>query len=129
MRSVARAKQLFVAGGKRPRRVPFGIFCGLRLNLDLHHETQIYLGLWEHETHDLIRMAARRCSWVIDVGAGKGELCIYFLKRSLVESVLACEPNEYETDLFKANLLLNGYSDTDRIGIFNKLVGTASGAG
>jgi len=124
IRPISHVKQLFVRKGRRPHKVPCGLFRGLTLLLDLQTQTQLYLGLWERETHKYIKEAARTCEWVVDVGAGKGELCLYFLKSSKAARIWAFEPQTAETDIFWRNLALNGEQDTARITISNKFVGT-----
>lgn len=124
IRPLSWAKRHVVKKGKQPYKVPTGLFRGLILQLDLQNETQIYLGLWEHETHKFIRTAARTCAWVIDVGAGKGELCLYFLRNSQAERILAFEPQIAESGIILRNLSLNGEQSNQRIAIANDFVGT-----
>lgn len=124
IRPLSWLKQWFVKKGRLPYRVPCGLFRDLRLHLDLRGETQIYLGFWERETYTYIRNAARRCEWVIDVGAGKGELCLYFLKHSRAEPILAFEPQSAETHLIRDNIALNGELSSHRVVVENKFVGT-----
>ena len=100
-RPLSWAKTLLVRPGRRPKRLFVGLFKGLRLNLDMAYETMIYLGLWETETHSYIRTASGRCSWLVDVGAGKGELCAYFAVQPNISRVIACEPDAAEIDVMK----------------------------
>jgi hypothetical protein len=83
-------KKVVVASGSVPRTIPFGPFKGLCLNIDLASQTQSYFGLWEFETHPYIRAALKEVNWLIDVGAGFGELCILFRKNFC--RVVAVEP-------------------------------------
>jgi len=97
----------------------------LVLNLDLQHETQVYLGLWERETYEYINSISYTCRWMIDVGAGTGELCLFFLKNSQAEKIIAVEPQTSEIDILKSNLILNQEQSSKRIIVLAKCVGTA----
>jgi RNA recognition motif-containing protein len=123
-RPVSALKKIVVPSGSRPRTVPFGPFKGLRLNLDLSSQTQFYFGLWEFETYPYIQAALRESNWLIDVGAGFGELCILFRKKKLRRAI-AVEPDARCLSLLRSNLALNGLSDSD-VQIVPKYVGASS---
>lgn len=120
-------KRYLIKSGKKPVRVPIGLFRGLILELDLQSEMQIYLGLWEQETHSIIRRAANRCKWAVDIGAGKGELCLYLLRNSSVSAVVAADPNPTDAGTFAKNLRLNALSDDHRLTLHQCTVGTRFG--
>lgn len=101
VRPLAWIERRLVRKGRRPYKIPVGLFKGLALNLDLQHQTQVYLGLWERETYGYLRRAAEECEWMVDIGAGHGELCLFFLKRSGARRVIAFEPQEPETGFIK----------------------------
>ena len=115
--------------GARPRRVPFGLFRGLVLELDLRCQSQIYLGLFERETYRWIRRALRQCAWAIDVGAANGELSVCMLRASRAEHVFAFEPQPAELATLRRNLAYNGCSDDNRLVVVEKLAGRADEAG
>ena len=122
LRPLSVIKRAVVKGGKRPVRVPFGLFKGLTLDLDLAGEMQKYLGLWEAETHNFIRAAAGRCRWAVDVGAGSGELAVFLLRRSGSEAVHAFEPQESEVARLRVNLALNGLENDPRMVVHREAV-------
>jgi precorrin-6B methylase 2 len=122
-RPVSVLKKIVVPSGSRPRTIPFGLFKGLRLNIDLTSQTQFYFGLWEFETHPYIHAALKESNWLIDVGAGLGELCILF-RRNLCHAI-AIEPDSACLSLIRSNLALNGLSDSD-VEIVPKYVGAVS---
>jgi Methyltransferase FkbM domain len=122
-RPVSVLKNIVVPSGSRPRTIPFGPFKGLRLNIDLASQMQVYFGLWEFETYPYIHAALKESSWFIDVGAGFGELCILF-RKNLCHAV-AIEPDPTCLSLLHSNLVLNGLSDSD-VEIVPKYVGTVS---
>jgi hypothetical protein len=72
----------------RVRFVLFGLFKGLQFEINLRFQTQLYLGLWERETYSAIRRAAQSAEWFVDVGAGKGELCVFFARLQRIRRVL-----------------------------------------
>ena len=102
-----------------------GTYAGLTLHLDLATETQIYLSLWERETHCFIRSVLSRCRWLIDIGAAKGELSILLATQPNVKKVIACEPLRSEIDLLRVNMKLNEGALKAPIDILQKYVGTA----
>ena len=96
LRPLSAVKQLVVGNkGRRPYKVYFGLFRNLVLNLDLQHQTQVYFGLYERETYKYINRISDNCKWVIDIGAGTGELCLYFLKNSQAEKIIGVEPSDF----------------------------------
>jgi hypothetical protein len=124
-RPLSLLKSAFVRPGRKPRHIPWGLYSGLTLDLDLTIETQIYLGLWERETYPWLRSALPRCRWLIDVGAAKGELSILLATRPGVTRVVACEPLAREVDILRANMRLNATVLKAPIDIVQKFVSTA----
>src|SRR5262245_50733883 len=76
--------------GPRVVTIPFGLYRGLRLNIDFQFQLQFYLGLYEPETNRAIRSVLHRAQWMIDIGAGHGELSILFKRAGA--TVVAVEP-------------------------------------
>ena len=122
----ASIKRRLVRTGRNPRRVPVGLYRGLILSLDLAHQSQIYVGLSEAETHKLIRAAAAHSQWMIDVGAGQGELSIYFAASSPSAKVFAIEPQACEVEILNQNVALNRQRVDDKIVVLQKYVGRAA---
>jgi hypothetical protein len=83
---------------------------------------QIYLGLWERETHKYIKCRRRNVHWFIDVGAGSGELCLVF-KKAGTKTVVAAEPASSEVALLHQNFLVNGLDPSELLTI-TKCIGT-----
>ena len=71
----------------RVRLVSFGLFKGLRFEINLRSQAQLYLGLLERETYRAIRRAAQTAEWFVDIGAGKGELCAFFVTLQRIKRV------------------------------------------
>jgi len=113
--------------GARKRVCLTGLLKGLELELDLNYQAQVWLGLCERETYGVIKKTAQRCEWFVDIGAGKGELVVYFLKRTSANKVIAVEPQRSENEIMLRNLKYNGLDSDRRLVIVDKCVGTASG--
>jgi Methyltransferase FkbM domain len=123
---MAAVKDRLLSGERRSRRVPVGLYRNIILDLDLKSQSQVYCGLWERETHGFIRRAATKADWVIDVGAGRGELCLYFLVHRPVTRIVAIEPNASEIRALEKNLQLNRFSSKD-LSVFQKFASTIRG--
>jgi len=104
-------------------RVAGGLFKGITLELDLQHQTQFYFGLYETETFSVIKKGALRAEWAVDVGAGAGELSLYFLCQRGCRKIYAFEPQATEVELFERNVLLNGFQSDPRLQILDKFAG------
>jgi len=115
-------KQRVVPAGQRRVTIPFGVFRGLVFNIDFRSQTQFYLGLWEFETHPCIRYALKRAQWMIDAGAGHGELCVLFGRNAC--PAIAIEPDTTALSVLYANMSLNGLSGSN-ISVLPKYVGTS----
>lgn len=118
----------FLPRGRHPRTIRQGFFRGIRLHLDLQCEMLVYAGLYEKETFADMQRMARGCRGFIDLGAGKGELSIYFLRQPDIERVVAAEPAETERALFDANLALNFLQSDPRLQMHAGFAGEGSGA-
>ena len=116
-------KNHLVKNQRLPYEIIFGIYKGLKFNINLQNESQIYFGLWERETYPYIKKSLNNCNWMIDVGAGKGELCIYFQLNSHAKTIYAFEPQLTEIDIFNMNIELNHINDNN-INISQHFVGT-----
>ena len=122
---VSRIKSMLVSDSSRVRKVPVGLYKGLRLDINLRSETQLFLGFWERETHWAIRRAATKAKWFIDVGAGKGELCVFFARLKHVKRIIAIEPNHASACGLIVNLTYNNIA-SNRVEVFEKFAGTTN---
>jgi hypothetical protein len=112
--------------GRKLRTIPLGLFKHLRLEIDFRTQTQLFLGLYETEIASFCRDAARRCGWMIDVGAGAGELALYFMRVNGPGTVFAFEPRDDARGAFLRNIAANGSSSSD-ITLSASFVGQAEG--
>jgi len=128
-RPLSALKAALVAHGPRPRRVPIGLYAGLTLEIDLASQTQLYLGLWERETHPFLRRAIATSRWLVDVGAGSGELVLAFLRDRPGGRAWAIEPSEAGRRAIERNLALNPDLPAANLTIVSELAGEREGPG
>jgi predicted RNA methylase len=121
-RILSRLKNLVVRPGVRAVRVPFGLYEGLVLELDLQSQMQVYLGLWEAEIGKVLLAELKTARFLIDVGAGGGELAALFARQAQVSIVHAVEPVLSEVARLRRNLGLNGL-DEGKVRVVTKLIG------
>ena len=127
MRALSLLKNALVPAERKPHRVMFGLYKDITLDLDLRSQTQMLFGLWERETYAFVSAAGANVRWVIDIGAGSGEMSLYFLRQARPIEIIACEPNPSEVDAFRHHLALNGLAP-DACRIINSGVGSGERA-
>jgi len=116
------SKKFILPPGAKVRTVQAGIFKGIKLEIDFATQTQLYLGMYETEIFSFCRAAVARSKWMIDVGAGAGELALYFMKEHGPKTVVAFEPLDVSRNAFVRNLANNGWSN-DSIKIYSDFAG------
>jgi SAM-dependent methyltransferase len=104
-RPVNHLKRILMPTGRHPRKVLFGPFRGLVLNLDFQTQSQLYWGLYEKELNYYIRLALSKSHWIIDIGAGAGELSLLFAKNG--KEFFAIEASADEIQNINFNAMLN----------------------
>ncbi len=122
-RLVSRMKSIVVPAGRKPRTVLLGPSRGIRMELDLRHQTQLCLGLYEREILGWIKRLGQQSRTMVDVGSGEGIYPLYFLAKTRVERVFAFEPQDEARALFRRNLDLNGFGDDSRLRLSASPVG------
>jgi hypothetical protein len=127
-RLLSRAKSFLLPARKRTYRACFGLYAGLLFDASLRENLQLLLGLWERETYSYIDIARKRCEWVVDVGAGDGELVLFLIKQSPAKTIIAVEPRPDGRKNILRNLALNSV-DSSRVLIENQLVGLDTNEG
>lgn len=125
MKNLSILKNYLVPDNKKDRIVLFGIYSGLKLEINLRDKLQVYLGLWERETYPYIKKNLKNTEWFIDVGSGDGELCLLFLKKSGVSVIYAFDPLVECTDQMIKDLKVNSLSNDSRLNISNMYVGNS----
>jgi hypothetical protein len=97
------------------------------MELSLHHQSQIYLGLFEREVHTWLERLSRGIHTAIDIGAASGEYTLFFLTRTNAEKVLAFEPDAESLPLLQENLRLNSLGKSGRLEVSAAMVGESDG--
>jgi hypothetical protein len=98
-------KSVLLSDKEKVGTIRLGVFRGVKTIASPSKSVQIRLGLWEQETYRYIRRAAHEASWVIDIGAGSGELSIFFDSRTTAEPIIAVEA--WDARFLRRNIELN----------------------
>ena len=122
MRLLSSVKQKLVPAGIAPRVIQSGPFRGLKMELDLRGQTQVYLGLFEREVHPWVTELSRGIHTAIDIGSAQGEYLLYFLSRTPAKQVLGFEPDESCWPALRRNLALNALTDDPRLSLSNQFI-------
>ena len=77
------------------------------MELDLRHQTQLFLGLHERELYRALWRLAPLARGAVDVGAAEGEYTLFFLARTRAETVIAVEPSALLTSILLRNVTAN----------------------
>jgi hypothetical protein len=121
-------KNRMVPDTRKPRTIVTGAFQGIKLDLSLRNQFQLYAGLYERELYPWLRRLTKGAVTAVDLGASYGEFTLYFLKAG-VETVYAFEPDAECFGLFEKNLRLNAYFDPARVILSSKRIGAADSEG
>jgi hypothetical protein len=111
-------KSAMLSDQEKVGTIRLGVFRGVRTVARPTDSVQIRLGLWEQETYRYIRRAAHDAAWVIDIGAGSGELSIFFDLKTMAEPIIAVEA--WDVRLLRRNIELNR---SRRIEVLEKYLG------
>jgi hypothetical protein len=125
-RALSFVKRKFVSNERVPRTIVSGPFRGIRMNLDLSYQTQLYLGLFERETHQWLKRLSKGITTGIDIGAADGEYTLFLLKNTRALKIYTFEPNPIMASRLNSNLRLNHEAGLKRLQISQKLVGRSS---
>lgn len=120
-------KKRLLPAGPKPRRIRTGAFRGLTMNLDLHTQTQVWLGLAEREVFPYLARFLEHAVTALDVGAAEGEYTLAFLARPGVRRVYAFDPAPWFPAACMANLALNGLDRDPRVTLVPCFVGDRDG--
>lgn len=93
--------------------------------LNLKHQTQIVLGLYEREIFGTLRHLTRDLAGAADVGAAEGLYTLFFALRTRASRIYTFEPDDASREIMTTNLSLNGVQAEGRIIVSNKRVGSS----
>lgn len=122
IRILSKIKKKLVPGGKKRRTILGGLFGGIRMELDLSNQTQLYVGLFERETHKWFRQFSKNIRTAIDIGAAYGEHTLFFLLKTRAEKVFSFEPEEEMRNHLLRNIQMNGGASKERLVLLSQLV-------
>jgi predicted RNA methylase len=105
--------------------VAFGPLKGLVFDVNLQHQMQFILGLYEAELHPWLLRFTRDIETFVDVGAAYGSLTVFGAAKTPATQVLAFEPDATAYRKIKSNLALNGLP-LDETSTFQCMVSDAS---
>src|SRR5438552_1183544 len=125
MRLLTSVKGLFVSPQHKPYRILTGPFQGIVMGLSLQSQMQIYLGLFEKETHPWLKRLSQGIATAVDIGVAHGEHTLFFLLKTKAARILAFEPDSGCVPFLRENLKLNSVDQSKRLEISHKFVGTS----
>lgn len=125
-RVLSRIKSVFVSRGRKARKIKFGVFRDIVMDLDLSCQAQLFLGLFEREVYPYLRRLSQGIRTAVDIGAGEGEYTLYFLLKTPVWNVLSFEPSDLSRRRIMANLRLNNLEDDGRLKLSSEFVGMSN---
>jgi methyltransferase FkbM-like protein len=99
-----------------------GPYKGIKIFASPINNQQLRFGLYEREIHPYLIRAARSARWCIDIGAGFGELSLFFYLRANATPVFAVEP--WTPNILSKNLAIN---DAREIISISQYLGTKYG--
>jgi hypothetical protein len=123
MKLVSDLKNLIVSPERKPRKILAGPFRDIVMGLSLRSQTQVYLGLFEKETHPWLNRLSKGIATAIDIGAAHGEYTLYFLTKTKATKVFAFEPDLSLFPYLHENLRLNALDQSQRLEISSKFLG------
>jgi hypothetical protein len=127
MSVAGKIKNLIVPTGRKPRIVMAGPFRGLRLNLDLRVQSQVYTGLFEREVYSGLTSLSQGIRCAVDIGAADGEFTLFFLMKTAAERVITFEPDPRMQECLMGNMRLNAMESNGRWMLSRKYLGSSGG--
>lgn len=118
-----------VPAGSHPRAIRLGPARGIKMNLDLRHRTQLYLGLYERELYAPLTAQLREAEVAVDIGAHDGFYSLIFTKNKNISDIFCIEASASYLDQLRSNLELNGLQHDPRIHLLQSYVSYGSEQG
>ena len=91
------------------------MYAGLKLEIDPECEANLFFGLYERETYPWLRKAVTKARSAVDVGAGNGEMTVWFLSRENLAKVHASAPDRQRKAKFERNIRANNFKTDGRL--------------
>lgn len=129
MQLISQLKRCVLPAGSKARTILSGPYQGIRVNIDLHNNAQLWFGTFEYELAPWLNRFAAGIRSGVDVGAAHGEYTLFMLDKTQASKIYAFEPDQDCFSAFRANLVLNGYHDSSRLTLMVAPAGDNSAAG
>jgi hypothetical protein len=120
-----RLKTAVLPKGRTIRTLPLGIAKGIRMEIDFAHQTQLYLGLYEHELNKHLRRLAVPGAPAFDVGGADGYDALV-IARLTGARVVTVERSDAAMERLRRNLAANPWADVDAV--HTSVAATSDGA-
>jgi precorrin-6B methylase 2 len=118
-------RRLFLKPGLRPHTVRGGALAGSRLMLNLHHDTQVWRGVYEQDLQSWLVEKVKPGAVCIDIGAAEGVFTVLMSKLAgTTGQVFAFEPGERGQQI-QENLDLNTQHPRSKVEIIQAFAGRA----
>jgi predicted RNA methylase len=118
-------KRLVASDKPQDVTIKFGVFQGINRRMIPIDRMQVIYGLWERETYRYLSRALR-ARWMIDIGAGFGEMAVLFAQKSASSPIYAVEPEQSSYTELQHTLEINQI-ENDKIKIVTSFIGQADG--
>ena len=116
-------KKKMVGEGLGFHKVKFGIGKGLKYYLDPKNKTQLFLGLYEIETHKYFKKYAKIADTMLDIGAAYGYYSLMYRKFNDSGRIFSFDPGVGKFDaVFRSNFKENSFG-FENVKLSGKLVG------
>lgn len=113
---------MLVPEGRKMRKILGGPCQGLLLEVDLRHEMQMWLGLYERELHADLHRLSQGIQTGIDVGTAGGYYSLFMLGKTPAKKVYSFEPLASEREEFERNTQANFPNLGTRLQLSEKMV-------
>ena len=122
-RILSKIKNLIFSSEEIPRTIRSGLLQGIKMELNLASQTQVYLGFYEKEIHRVMNKLSTAVSTAIDIGAAEGIYTLYFLAKTPAKKVFSFEPNAKCRSKLILNTNLNNLTNSYKLELSSKFVG------
>ena len=122
MRILSEIKGWLVPDGKKIRKVLSGPCCGIAMQMNLRHQMQMWLGLYERELHPWLKRFSKGIRTGIDIGTAEGYYSLFMLEKTPARKVYSFEPFDSAREEFQANLESNAFISKEKLILSRKMV-------
>jgi hypothetical protein len=122
MRILSGIKKCLVPEGAKIRKILGGPCRGLLMEVNLKHQMQMWLGLYERELHPYLRRFSKDIRTGIDVGTAEGYYSLFMLGKTSAKKVFSFEPLASAREEFRCNLNSSFPQSGPRLELSEKLV-------